>query len=316
MNCRFHSVLLAGSLVYLAVFVQSGRADEGNSSRIDRNIDRGWKFIRSDATGAQAENFDDSSWQPVDLPYTWNTDKTPNGVTYYRGPAWYRSHLTVGPELTGKSLFLRFGAASLVARVYINGRLVGTHIGGFGAFCFDVTSSCRPGDNVIAVRVDNSPKRNVSPLSGDFTLFGGLYRDVELIALSTVSISPLDDASCGVYLRTKVTDASARIEVTSKLRNSTEYAAKVTVVCTIFDATGQPVQHSSTDQVVTANSTADAVEALTIVNPHLWNGRIDPYLYEAVVEVSIKGLPVDRVKQPLGLRFFRVDPEQGLILTG
>jgi beta-galactosidase len=309
-------VLLAGLLICGAVMIRPARADDASSCRLVRNIDRDWMFLRKDSTGAEAENFDDSNWLSVDLPYTWNVNQTWNKVTYYQGPAGYRSHFTVGPELTGKSLFIRFGAASLVAHVYVNGRLIGYHMGGFAAFCFDITNSCRPGDNVIAVRVNNSLNRNVSPLSGDFTLYGGLYRDVELIALNQVSISPLDDASPGIYLKTKVTDSSAWVEVTSKLRNSTDLTSKATVVCTIFDANGRPVQHSSTDQVVTANSTADAIETLTIAQPHLWNGRQDPYLYQAVVEVWVGGLLVDRVTQPLGLRFFRVDPDQGLLLNG
>jgi beta-galactosidase len=316
MGCRFHGALLTGLLIWGAVMPPSAHADADNSGRIDRNINPGWKFFRSDATGAQAENFDDSQWRSVDLPYTWNVDQARNKVTYYRGPAWYRYHLTVGPELTGKSLFIRFGAASLVARVYVNGQLVGSHVGGFGAFCFEITDSCRPGDNVIAVRVDNSLDRNVSPLSGDFTIYGGLYRDVQLIALNPVSISPLDDASPGVYLKTRVTPESAWVEVTSKLRNSTERAAKVTVTCTIFGASGNPIQHSSADQVVAANSTADAIATLTVANPHLWNGREDPYLYKAVVEASVGGLLLDRVMQPLGLRFYRVDPDHGLFLNG
>jgi beta-galactosidase len=315
MSLRSYHMALVG-LMCVGFFAVKARGEDVDSPRIVRSIDSGWKFTRSDARGAETENFDDSQWLSINLPYNWNVDKTRDRVTYYRGPAWYRYHLMVGRDLTGKSLFLRFGAAGLVTRVYLDSQLVGTHAGAFGAFCFEITHFCHSGDNVIAVRADNSYNPNVPPLSGDFTLYGGLYRDVELLALSPVSISPLDDASPGVYLTTQVTDASANVQITSKLRNATQRPANVTVVTTIADAAGYVVKRGTTYQTIAASSTADSVEGLTLANPHLWNGRRDPYLYQSIVEVFTDGRLVDRVAQPLGLRYFRVDPDDGLFLNG
>src|SRR5205823_4708834 len=105
--------------------------------------------------------------------------------------------------------------------VSVNGKPAGVHHGNFGAFCFDITHLVKPGSsNEIAVRVDNSHSEDIPPLSGDFTIFGGIYRDVHLLVLDPLSISPTDDASSGVYLKqTHVADASADLEITAKLRN-------------------------------------------------------------------------------------------------
>src|SRR5580700_10335789 len=94
--------------------------------RIAVNLNDGWKFVREDVEGAEETGFDDSSWQSISLPHTWNNlDGEDGGNNYYRGPGWYRRHLNIGPDLEGKSIFLHFGAAGSVARVYVNGKLAG-----------------------------------------------------------------------------------------------------------------------------------------------------------------------------------------------
>jgi beta-galactosidase len=289
-------------------------ADE-NVPRIEMSINSGWKFIRDDVADAQTVNFDDSSWASVDLPHSWNaTDgEQPN---YYRGPGWYRLKLDIGADLSGKSLFLRFGAASLVAQVYVNGEEAGIHKGGFAAFCFDVTKLLRIGKNLIAVRVSNAWDPNIAPLSGDFTVYGGLYRKVELLALNPVSISPIDDASSGIYLKTDVSDASATVKITAKLRNASDHDVAVDVIYSIVHAGGKQVQRTTVKETVLANSKADAIGTLNMEHPHLWDGRNDPYMYRTVVVLMLDGKTIDQVEQPLGLRYFKVDPESGLLLNG
>ena len=167
------------------------------------NLDAGWRFIRQDVAGAQAVGFDDSAWQALSLPHTWNAEDGQDGGNHeYRGVGWYRRHLTVDPQDAGKSLFLRFDGAATVAEVFVNGKPAGTHRGNFGAFCFDVTSLLGPGrDNVVAVRVNNALDRDIPPLDCDFSIFGGLYRDVHLVAKDRLCVDSLDDASPGVYLK-------------------------------------------------------------------------------------------------------------------
>ncbi|MFI5387436.1 MAG: glycoside hydrolase family 2 protein, partial [Fimbriimonadales bacterium] len=284
--------------------------------RIERVLSTGWKFIRQDVAGAQAPAFDDHGWKSVTVPHTWNVEDGADGGTYYRGPGWYRLHLRIGPELAGKQSFLRFAAASLVADVYVNGKAAGHHEGGFGAFCFDVTKLLGPDDNVIAVRVDNARNVNLTPLSGDFTIYGGLYREVKLVALDPVHISPLDDAGPGVYLTPKVTDNDASVAVKTKVWNSRHIPSTVEVRARILDARGNQVGEDSKTLQIPPESGVDAAQTILIPKPHLWNGTGDPFLYRSEVELVDSGRVTDEVDQPLGLRYFSVDPEKGLFLNG
>jgi beta-galactosidase len=286
----------------------------------DRIISDNWKFIREDVRNGQSLSLDDSKWQRVDLPHSWNgMDGQDGGNNYYRGPGWYRKKLALSHEELSKSLFLRFEAASMVADVYVNGQRAGSHRGAFGAFCFEITHLVRAGDNIIAVRVDNSRQQDVPPLSGDFTISGGLYRDVHLLSLNPLSISPTDDASPGVYLKqTKVSKESADVEIVTKLRNASYNPTDATVECVIRSANGMPVARQTVSQQVPRMGEADAVAHVTVAHPVLWNAKRDrePYRYWATITVMRNDRVVDEITQPLGLRYFSVDPENGFFLNG
>jgi len=277
-------------------------------------LDQDWKFIREDVAGASDVTFDDSHWQRVDLPHTWNaTDGAGGPQRIYRGPGWYRKHINLpADQLRNKVVCLWFGAAGSAAEVFVNGQSTGTHMGAFGAFCFDVTDKVRAGDNVIAVRATNARDPQIAPLSGDFNVCGGLYRDARLLLLDPISISTLDSASSGVYVeQTNVSDFSATLGVTTLVRNtqSTEQAGQVKT--TLLDRDGREVASLSSDQKFAAHDTKRVNQMLKIANPHLWNGRPDPYLYTLRVQVDS-----DEVSVPIGLRSFNVDPQQGFILNG
>ncbi len=310
---------LSRLLVLIALKVFVGMSAVFAAGRLDIGLDKPWKFIREDLGGAEAVSFDDSAWKTVSLPHTWNNlDGQDGGNNYYRGPAWYRRHFKPDSQLAGKSLFLKFDGAATRAEVFINGALVGTHKGNFAAFCYDVTSLLHVGrDNVIAVRVNNAVSNDIAPLSGDFTIFGGLYRDVHLLALDSLSISPLDYASPGVYInQVAVTPEQAELEITTKLRNANPSAKLATIRYVVTDRAGKIVQQVGTQTTMAPGSLADMVQRITISKPHLWNGRPDPYLYQLTVEVRDDKQSTDLVTQPLGLRSFSVDPEQGFFLNG
>ncbi|HUJ10369.1 MAG TPA: beta-galactosidase [Verrucomicrobiae bacterium] len=284
---------------------------------MDLNSD--WKFIRQDLRAAEAVAFDDSQWQAVQLPHTWNNiDGQDGGDDYYRGVGWYRRHLKIDPQEAGKSFFLRFGAASTVADLFVNGQRAGSHHGAFATFCFDVTPLLHVGeDNVIAVKVNNAPNENIAPLSGDFTVFGGLYREAHLLVLDKLSVTPLDDAASGVYItQTNVSATSAELEIRTRLRNDYDTPKIPVVRCRITDANGKIVRLLAAKQKVPARSSADVIQHILILRPHLWNGRIDPYLYHVTIEVSDGRRIADTVNEPLGLRYFRVDPDKGFFLNG
>jgi len=289
-----------------------------DSVRKTSSFDDGWKFIREDVTGAEVPGFDDSAWKPVQVPHTWNNlDGEQTGNKYYRGPGWYRRHLELDSASIEKSLFLKFEGAATVTDLFVNGKPVGTHKGAFGAFCFEITPFVNKGDNVIAVRVNNAKNPAVAPLSGDFTVFGGLYRDVHLLKLNKLSISPLDYASPGVYLKqSDVSEKNAGLEIETVLRNSTGNAKTATLKYTLLDAKGKTILSASTSQTIASGSATATSGKLSIANPHLWNGRKDPYLYQVKVDLMDGETVADSVTQPLGLRYFKVDKDQGFFLNG
>lgn len=288
-------------------------------SRTETALLHGWRFIRQDVAGAEGINFDDSTWPQTDLPHTWNNlDGEDGGDNYYRGSGWYRLHYRPAETFAGRVCFLKFDGAFLVTDVYVNGIWVGQHKGGFAAFSFDVSSQLKPGhDNVIAVKVNNSPNPEVPPLSADFTFFGGLYREVKLLITDPVHISPLDYGSCGVYLdASRVSSNSADLQVRAILFNASPREATVQIRALIADAWTNIVTTFESNLALSAGLNSTALLSGQIQKPHLWGGLADPYLYRVFVEVRNGSKLVDRVEQPLGFRYFNVDPSNGFFLNG
>jgi beta-galactosidase len=305
---RLSVPLVAVTVALLALAVPSAAA----AARTTVPLNAHWKFHLGDVPGAQAPGFDDRSWRTLSLPHTWNAFDAQDGPTipftpdYFRGVGWYRKTVTVPRGLRDGQLFLEFGGAGSVADVYVNGVLVGGHVGAFTRFRVDVTEALGDG-GTIAVKVDNSARPDVAPLIGDFPIFGGLYRGVSLIATEATHLDLLDAGSPGVRIRQdQLTDSSATVEVASRVVNPD--AAQV--VTRIADARGDVVAQA------TSPAASTVVQTLDIANPHRWNGTDDPYLYSVRVSVVVDGEVVDRVTQPLGLRTITIDPAQGLLLNG
>ncbi|HVT91098.1 MAG TPA: glycoside hydrolase family 2 TIM barrel-domain containing protein [Tepidisphaeraceae bacterium] len=287
-------------------------------AREEISLDQGWRFIQSDTPNAADILFNDSSWESVDLPHTWNATDATGGVnSYYRGIGWYRRHIQLASQqMNLKQIYLWFGAAGSAAEVYVNGQNAGAHKGAFGAFCFDIRSLVTIGDNVISVKVNNAADPSIAPLSGDFNIEGGLYRNAKLIVTESVAVSPLDHASSGVYVRqTRVSDDKAELEISTLLRNIEPAPVSPVVKIELVDASGKTVATTQAEHLMNGGSTR-VVQNLSIDKPRLWNGKIDPYLYRIDVEVSESGNVTDRLSVPVGLRYFKVDPAKGFILNG
>lgn len=281
----------------------------------------GWRFQLGDATNAALADFNDAAWQPVSLPHCWGWEQAQKGDTnYYRAPGWYRCGLDVKPA-AGRRYFLRFEAASLVAEVFVNGQSVGRHRGGFGAFGFEITTNLAVGGtNWLAVRVSNAAENDLAPLDSafrDFPVYGGLYRPVHLIEAGPECFSLTDHASPGVrWMQTSVTDTQAVLDVTAEISNAGKKQTNLTLSARVLDAAGKTVLSSNVPLTLAEAVTAPYFLRLTLPQPHLWNGRHDPYLYRTVVELRYGDQLLDAVEQPLGLRYFRVDPELGFFLNG
>jgi len=281
-------------------------------------LDSGWKFQLDDPANAAAADFNDAAWQTVSLPHNWGWLEAQAGKSYHRGPGWYRRELDVAPE-KGKRYFLRFEAASLVADVYLNGKPLGEHRGGFGAFCFEITQQLSAaGTNLLAVRVDNTKFPDIAPLDGDFSVYGGLYRPVHLIVTGAEDFALTDHGSPGVaWLQTSVTQTQAVLDVTAQISNGTRNKMPLKLAASVVDADGKTVAGSEQAVSLAPRDTAPYYLRVTVPQPHLWNGRKDPYLYRAVIELrTADGVAVDRVEQPLGLRYYSIDPDKGFFLNG
>ena len=289
------------------------------SPRVDIKLDTDWKFNRSDISGAESVSFNDTGWSTVALPHTWNAQDGQNGgADYYRGVGWYRRHFTISSDQAGHRFYLQFDGSNIVTDVFVNGTAVGTHSGGFAAFRFDITSYVHVGsDNIVAVKVNNASNADIPPLSGDFTFFGGLYRNVHLIAVDSLQFRMLDWGSSGVYLKQSlVSETSADLQITAKTFNNYTTAKNVTLDSTVVDAAGTVVATLSSTHTIAAGAGYDFVQNTTINHPHLWNGLADPYLYKVYLTLKDGVAVTDSVSQPLGLRYFRVDPSQGFFLNG
>ncbi|MFL6627663.1 MAG: glycoside hydrolase family 2 TIM barrel-domain containing protein [Vitreoscilla sp.] len=279
-----------------------------------------WRFLREDVPAASAEDFDDSGWAAVTLPHTWNGVDGEAGGDYYRGPGWYRRELSL-PAMPASAAapqrFLQFDGAALVADVWVNGHPVGRHEGGYGAFRVDIGSWLHAGRNVIAVRVDNAHASQVAPLGGDFTVFGGLYRPVELITVNPLHVDLLDDGGPGVYVAASDI-APQRAVLAAQLRLSVPAGARAPLFLrwTLVDARGRRVVRATLPVAAAAARAGAVTQTLIVPHPHLWQGVDDPYLYRLRVQVLDRHVVADQVEVPVGIRAFSIDPARGLLLNG
>lgn len=254
----------------------------------------------------------------VDLPHTWNAQDALSGkIDYKRGIGNYEKNLFIRPEWKGKRLFIRFEGVNNIADVFINRRHIGEHRGGYGAFIFEITGKVEYGkENSILVRVNNGEQLDIMPLVGDFNFYGGIYRDVHLLITDETCISPLDYASPGVRLiQDSVSHRYAKVRAIVDLSNGSSGNQEVELNVRLLD--GQRVVKEGTKNVnLSGNEVMQQELTFEIDQPHLWNGRQDPFLYQAEVTLFRNGQMVDRVTQPLGLRFYRIDSDKGFFLNG
>lgn len=289
--------------------------------RVVYTINDGWKFTKGSPFEAQLTGCDDSSWETVNIPHTWNDkdadDETPG---FYRGPVWYRKQLFIDKSQEGRQAVIYFEGANQEVRFYLNGQFVGEHKGGYTRFCFDITPHLRYGqENLFSIYVNNVYNPNIPPLSADFTFFGGIYRDVYLQFMNPVHIATNDYASSGVYIRTpEVSNSAASVEITTLLTNDMPQATEIRVENIICDADGKEVKKTQAEVKLAAGETkTDISKKIKIDSPRLWDID-DPYRYMVYTRIldKRKGTLLDEVVNPLGLRWFKFDSEKGFFLNG
>lgn len=301
--------LQSSRLVSVVLFMLCGMSMFAQRQDILLNNDWNFRFSHQVQKGTEVR---------VDLPHTWNAQDALSGkIDYKRGIGNYEKNLFIRSEWKGKRLFIRFEGVNNIADVFVNRRHIGEHRGGYGAFIFEITGKVEYGkENSILVRVNNGEQLDIMPLVGDFNFYGGIYRDVHLLITDETCISPLNYASPGVRLiQDSVSHKYAKVRAVVDLSNGGSGNREVELNVRLLD--GQRVVKEGTKKVdLSGNAAMQQEFTFEIDQPHLWNGRQDPFLYQAEVILSRNGRMVDRVIQPLGLRFYRIDPDKGFFLNG
>ena len=290
-----------------------------DNNRVVQTINTAWNFHKGDIS-SPGNISDIKDWEIVNIPHTWNVaDAFDNIAGYYRGISWYTRRIFIPVEWKDKKIILYFEGANQEANIFVNNSLAGNHKGGYTAFCFDITSYLTPGSNRISVQLDNKHDDDIPPLDADYTFYGGIYRDVYLIAVSPVHFDMLNHASCGVFIETPlVSDEKASVKVRMKILNETEQPKWIEISSLIMDKNGVLVSRKDTESRIKAGSYLDLTqEDISVTKPKLWSPAV-PYLYTIVTRITDvqSGSILDEVVNPLGFRWFAVDPEKGFFLNG
>ena len=231
---------------------------------------------------------------------------------YYRGPGWYRRVFVPEASLKGLNLKLHFLGANQVTDVWLNGKYLGRHVGGYLGFQFDVTGILRPGmENVLAVRVNNAYNYDIPPHSADFNFYGGIYREVELLATHPLHISD-------VLIRTpSVSCTAATVVVRSEIRNSTKKDEQLKLVANVVSPYNEIVQSSAMQVLVPAGKTMTIDQQLpTVKNPLLWSPE-HPWLYKVYATIyDERGTALDQTISEFGFRWYSFDADSGFFLNG
>lgn len=310
-------------------------------------INKDWKFHKGKIENAFSPELDDSKWETVSIPHTWNNidgqDGTVGGKSikdtdYFRSDCWYRKKIFIDSADSEKQIYLRFQGANIQTELFVNGKSAGIHKGGYTAFSFDITSFLNFGnENLLAVRVNNEYTEEIAPLTADFTFYGGIYRDIELIKKNRIHFGFGEYSTRGIKITTPlVTDEKAECIISAMIENNTgsEKTLKIIsnigannpftenpyIVNTDFDKSAASSNEFKAEKssvvIVPANAQQEVEFTFEINNPHLWNGRKDPFLYRASLEIEENGTVLDEVSDTMGLRYFKVDKEKGFFLNG
>lgn len=270
---------------------------------IDINSD--WRFIREDA-GLPASL--PTNWQRIDLPHTWNAiDGNDGNGAYYRGVCWYAKEFDTPSLLAGYRLYVEIPAASQSGRVFVNGKEVCYHEGGYSNFRADITDALsKDGKNLLAICVSNAETTHIYPQMADFTFYGGLYRGVNLITVAPTHFDLDFWGTQGLKVAAKPVGTGAEISLEAWVKNADE---NYTVRYQIINADGEIAAEAW-------RPAANPAVTLSLPDAHLWQGVDDPYLYTCNASIVRRNETVDEVSCRFGVREFSVDPEKGFFLNG
>ena len=258
-----------------------------------------WEFLKGVSEINAAE-----VGESITIPHTWNaTDGQDGGNDYFRGTCLYRKVFRSDLLPKAKKYYLEINGANSSADVYMNGKRLAHHDGGYSTWRVNITGYLRT-ENTLCILVDNAPNEEVYPQVADFTFYGGIYRDVNIVCVEETHFDLEYFGGKGLVITPEIAETAANVKIDTYV-NDMEKGDEISFC--IFDADGNAVA-----QYQSANTSA----VLTIENVHLWNGRIDPYLYTAEVAIIRGGEKIDQISSRFGCRTFRIDAETGFILNG
>lgn len=297
------------------------------SGRLVYNFNLGWRFYKGDVEGAERKNFDDSAWQIISTPHT--VELMPaegSGCRNYQGIAWYRKKFVVPAELKNKDILIHFEAAMGKQIVYLNGNQVLEHVGGYLPFNVNLSDKgIQAGDScLIAVMVDNSDDKNFPPgkrqYTLDFTYHGGIYRDVWMIAKSSIGITDVIDenrvAGGGIFVHfDQISEKSADVYVNTEVKNKSNRAHTVTVETTLADFQSIPMKKVSKNLTLKPGEIRTIIQKIVVKNPHLWSPE-SPYLYRVQSRIKSGREALDGGITRVGIRSFAFDSKVGFKLNG
>lgn len=243
-------------------------------------------------------------WNFVNLPHTWNNIDGQDGENdYYRGVGYYAKSFDRTDLPQAEKYFLEINGANSSAEVYLNGRQLARHDGGYSTWRVDLTDALE-GSNLLVITVDNSPNENVYPQTADFTFYGGLYRNVNLICVPQSHFDLEYYGSPGLAVTSEIIGNDAKVKINAYV---TDKKPEQRLQYTIYNAEGETVAAEETD----------GCEAeLTVHSVHRWHGRRDPYLYTASVRLIEGSTAIDCASTRFGCREFEISSERGFILNG
>ncbi|UCE17239.1 MAG: glycoside hydrolase family 2 protein [Gemmatimonadota bacterium] len=292
-----------------------------DSPRTIEKINSDWKFHKGDIEKGFHIVLDDTQWEPVDIPHTWNAqdpydhrdvdDGLDITVSYYRGPSWYRKSIRFDNNDRSNRISLVFEGANKVAEVWMNETKVGTHIGGCSGFEFDITSYVRFGEeNLIAVRVDNSYHYDIPPQSADYTMYGGIYRDVYVVKTASVYLGH------SLISTPSVTHDAAKVKIEVPVTNKRGVEFRGDLEISLLNPVGTVIQETLKEVRISKGSPRDIrIEMNEIEKPQFWSPDT-PHLYTVRIRLREKDEIIDEISERFGLRWFRFDPNDGFFLNG
>ena len=298
-----------------------------NSGREVYSMNPAWRFHKGAVEGAETKEFNDKDWTVVSLPDGIEYLPTEaSGCINYQGEVWYRKHFTPDAALKGKKLFLHFEAMMGKSKVFVNGKLLTEHFGGYLPVIADVTDVLDwNGDNVIAVWADNSDDPSYPPGKAqdvlDYTYFGGIYRDCWLIAHNNVFITDPnyenEVAGGGLFVAFgKVSDALAEVQLKIHVRNATKNPFSGRVEYMLLQPDGTEVARLSDKIQVKAGRATTVSDRMPVKQPMLWTPST-PTLYNLLVRVLDKeGNVIDGYRRRIGIRSIEFKGKDGFYLNG